>query len=170
MNTDDAEEGLIQNVGVLIYVGLAVAIISPLLVRHYKSNVYTLIKDHLFKYVAGVYLSLLISLLQLFVFLYLTVKREPNLVREESEQSFLDPSTGEKHAFPSVDDPPTIYMTLVAPAYKEEARCKVRGVLNSYIVHAKNVPSAKDDGRDDAIPRGKACEFFYVAVDKAIVR
>eukprot|EP00731_Ephydatia_muelleri_P030836 Em0022g350a len=90
VNTEDAEETLTQNVGVLIiYFGLA---------------------------------SASISLLLLYVFLYLTVKREPNLAREESEQTFLDPSTGKKHVFPSVDDPPTIYMTLVAPAYKEEER------------------------------------------------
>lgn len=86
------------------------------------------------------------------------MKREPNLAREESEQTFLDPSTGKKHVFPSVDDPPTIYMTLVAPAYKEEERCKVLVVIVRFYSPCYNLPSAKDDERDNELPRGKACE------------
>lgn len=62
------------------------------------------------------------SFLLLYIFLWLTTERKPNVGRAESEKFYLDPATSEKHLFPSVNDDPTVYMSLVVPAYKEEER------------------------------------------------
>ena len=64
--------------------------------------------------------------LQLYVFLYLTSSRQPDLSRAESEKSFTDPQQKErkKFPFPSISDTPSLYLTLVVPAYKEQDRCE----------------------------------------------
>lgn len=53
----------------------------------------------------------------------MTTVVEPNLARAESEKVYTDPKTGKKHPFPSTLDPqPSVYMTLVVPAYNEQER------------------------------------------------
>jgi len=59
---------------------------------------------------------------QVYVFLRLTTKREPDLQRAESEKSFMDPDTEKRHPFPSITSPPLVNMTLVVPAYNEQNR------------------------------------------------
>ena len=108
---------------------------------------------------------------QVYVFLRLTTKREPDLQRAESEKSFMDPETEKRHPFPSITSQPSVYMTLVVPAYNEQNRCKhsfVHGLtrsvasneitwwLLSAILKAQwnwnlSVYSAEDDGRDDGV-------------------
>jgi dolichyl-phosphate beta-glucosyltransferase len=62
----------------------------------------------------------------LFVFLYVYLKftttREPDLSRADSEKSFTDPSSNSTKPFPSIGDAPSLYLSLVIPAYKEEKR------------------------------------------------
>lgn len=60
---------------------------------------------------------------QLFVFLTVTSSREPDLHRDPSEKCFEDPTSGEMQPFPSITDPPSIHLSLVVPAYKEQDRC-----------------------------------------------
>ena len=61
---------------------------------------------------------------QVYIFLWLVTEREPDLKRADSEKVYLVPGSGETRPFPSIDDPPSVYMTLVVPAYKEQDRCK----------------------------------------------
>ena len=61
---------------------------------------------------------------QVFVFLWVTTLRDPDLRRAESEKTFLDPKDGKRKPFPSITDAPSVYLSLVVPAYKEEKRCE----------------------------------------------
>lgn len=61
----------------------------------------------------------------LFVFLTITSSREPDLHRDESEKWFKTPVSEMMTPFPSVTDPPSVYMSLVVPAYKEQDRLPV---------------------------------------------
>lgn len=43
----------------------------------------------------------------------------------DSEKVFVDPKTGHLTPFPhTAQSPPSLYLTLVVPAYKEEKRCE----------------------------------------------
>lgn len=57
------------------------------------------------------------------VLLYKT-KPYPNIQRHKDEDTFLDPQTIQTIAFPSLDDPPTLELSVIVPAYNEEKRCK----------------------------------------------
>jgi len=60
----------------------------------------------------------------MYYYLRVTSKTEPDLELAKSEQVFLDPLTGSSLPFPrTVGSPPTLYMSLVVPAYKEQDRC-----------------------------------------------
>lgn len=48
----------------------------------------------------------------------------PTIKAYESEKQFVDSGTGEKFDFPSIKDQPTKSLSVVVPAYNEEARCK----------------------------------------------
>ena len=61
---------------------------------------------------------------QLYVFLRLTSMRHPDLSRAESEKTYRNPATSKEEPFPSITDPPSLYLSLVVPAYKEENRRK----------------------------------------------
>ncbi|CAI8057841.1 Dolichyl-phosphate beta-glucosyltransferase [Geodia barretti] len=67
----------------------------------------------------------LLLLFLLFVFLSVTSAREPDLYRSSSEKNFKDPKTGESAPFPSVTDRPSLYLSLIVPAYKEQDRLPV---------------------------------------------
>ena len=73
--------------------------------------------------------TLTLLCIQLYVFLWLTTARYPNLHQHPSEKQFLDPAMGKSSSFPDIGSPPELYLSLVMPAYKEEDRCEgVRGV------------------------------------------
>lgn len=50
----------------------------------------------------------------------------PTIKEYESEKQFVDSETEEKFDFPSIRDPPTKSLSVVVPAYNEEARCKYK--------------------------------------------
>ena len=56
---------------------------------------------------------------------------EPDLQLEETEKVFLDPETNECHPFPDISMSPSLYMSLVVPAYKEQDRRK------HHFIHSK---------------------------------
>ena len=61
--------------------------------------------------------------LQAIVVIHVTSK-PPNLSCHESEKYFLDPNNGhEKVPFPSIEDPSSVDLTVIVPAYNEEDRC-----------------------------------------------
>jgi hypothetical protein len=71
-------------------------------------------------------ISRTLSLLQLYIYLRLTSVSEPDVQLAKSEQEFLDPRTGSSTRFPCTHlTPPSLYLSLVVPAYKEEERCKL---------------------------------------------
>ncbi|XP_017151613.1 dolichyl-phosphate beta-glucosyltransferase [Drosophila miranda] len=55
------------------------------------------------------------------VVLYKT-KPYPNIVRHSDEKCFLDPQSIQTVAFPSIEDAPTLELSVIVPAYNEEKR------------------------------------------------
>ena len=49
----------------------------------------------------------------------------PNLTRHESEKYYTDPKHGgNKLPFPSIQDQPSLELSVIIPAYNEQDRCK----------------------------------------------
>ncbi len=72
-----------------------------------------------------VYGLIIPSLPQLYIFLWTTTLRDPPVQRSKSESVFRDPVSNQTHMFPlTVATSPTLYLSLVAPAYKEQDRCE----------------------------------------------
>lgn len=61
---------------------------------------------------------------QVCVIVYINSEMYPTIKVYESEKQYEDPGIGEKFDFPSIKDPPTRSLSVVVPAYNEEARCK----------------------------------------------
>ena len=59
---------------------------------------------------------------QVCLYLVVTTEKEPNLKLSQKERYFVDPSSGEKSPFPTIDEEPTLNLSVVVPAYKEESR------------------------------------------------
>ena len=78
------------------------------------------------------------------MFLWATTSRDPDLRRTQSELNFLDPKDGKRKPFPKISDPPSLYLSLVVPAYKEQSRreCQHHFAVSSGPYH---LYSAKDD-------------------------
>ena len=53
-----------------------------------------------------------------------TIDKIPIITRYESEKSFKDPHDEEMHKFPFLEDESSVTLSVVVPAYNEEARCK----------------------------------------------
>lgn len=85
-------------------------------------------------------------------------ERDPDLKRDPSEKVFLDPQTQKTHPFPSIDDLPSVYMTLVVPAYKEQDRCKLEWEDSKWWHCSSNhemdllvLHSVQDDGGNNGV-------------------
>lgn len=48
----------------------------------------------------------------------------PRIIRHDAEKSYFDVTAKKIEKFPSIDDSPTIALSVVVPAYDEEIRCK----------------------------------------------
>lgn len=48
----------------------------------------------------------------------------PKIVRHDKEKRFFNPSTSKDEKFPSIEDSPTVSLSVIVPAYEEEQRCK----------------------------------------------
>jgi dolichyl-phosphate beta-glucosyltransferase len=66
-----------------------------------------------------------LSLLQLCIILKVSTTPFPVIKRHKEEEYFLDPVSGKKHLFPSIDDEPTVELSVIIPAYEEEKRLPV---------------------------------------------
>ena len=55
------------------------------------------------------------------IYLYMT-SSEPDISCHESENYFVDPSTGERVKFACIDDEASVDLTVVVPAYNEQER------------------------------------------------
>lgn len=59
------------------------------------------------------------------IYLYMTAKAYPNLGRHDSEKFYYDPKSKSKRLFPDYMNPPTLYLSVIVPAYNEEKRLPV---------------------------------------------
>lgn len=48
----------------------------------------------------------------------------PIIRRHDEEKYFTDPVTGQKEPFPTIEDEPTVELSVIVPAYDEEKRRK----------------------------------------------
>lgn len=71
-------------------------------------------------------LKLLIKFLpfQLCIVLIKTTKPYPLVIRDEQEKSFLNTNEGMRISFPSIDEPFSVLLSVIVPAFDEEVRCK----------------------------------------------
>ena len=82
----------------------------------------------------------------------MTTVVEPNLSRADSEKLFTDPKSNTKLEFPSTaDSDPSIYISLVVPAYNEQDRRKQTHITSLIVIpllsiHVCVCYSASDDG------------------------
>nr|SVE74385.1 EOG090X0BIY [Daphnia barbata] len=65
------------------------------------------------------------QLLFMLLFIYLTSETYAKIIRYREEQFYLDPNTREKKQFPSIEDPSTLLLSVIVPAYNEEKRLPV---------------------------------------------
>jgi dolichyl-phosphate beta-glucosyltransferase len=64
-------------------------------------------------------------LLGIVVFLKVTATPYPVIHRFDDEKYYENPKTGKKEEFPSIDNPPTLDLSVIIPAYDEEKRLPV---------------------------------------------
>lgn len=48
----------------------------------------------------------------------------PEIVRHEEEKYFSDPISKTKEPFPSLNESPTLSLSVIVPAYEEQDRCR----------------------------------------------
>lgn len=60
------------------------------------------------------------------------VKPLPSWRRHESEKYFQDPATGRKSLFPSLDDVPSLTLSVIVPAFNEQDRCEFTTTLDDF--------------------------------------
>jgi len=63
------------------------------------------------------------------VVLYKT-KPYPNIRRHKDEETFLDPHSIKTVTFPSLEDSPSLELSVIVPAYNEEQRCTLAFMMN----------------------------------------
>lgn len=62
---------------------------------------------------------------QVGIILKVTTTPFPHIVRHKEEESFVDSVTDERQRFPSLEDPPTLELSVIVPAFDEEKRRKL---------------------------------------------
>nr|CAH0110028.1 unnamed protein product [Daphnia galeata]SVE76589.1 EOG090X0BIY [Daphnia longispina] len=70
----------------------------------------------------GLAFVLLCAITMAFLFIYFTSVTYAKVVRFKEEQFYLNPKTGEKLPFPSIEDKSTLLLSVIVPAYNEEKR------------------------------------------------
>jgi dolichyl-phosphate beta-glucosyltransferase len=63
---------------------------------------------------------------QLCILLIKTTTPCPVALRTKKEMSFFDPKSGKTNEFPSLNDPWSIHLSVIVPAYEEEIRRKYK--------------------------------------------
>ncbi|XP_041776581.1 dolichyl-phosphate beta-glucosyltransferase [Anopheles merus] len=59
------------------------------------------------------------------IVLKITTTAFPKIVRYKDEQYYKDPSTGDNRPFPSLEDEPTLKLSVIVPAFDEEKRLPI---------------------------------------------
>lgn len=58
------------------------------------------------------------------MFLLNSYKKNPDLSRLETEKYYFDPDADSSCLFPSLNDEASVDLSIIAPSYNEEERCK----------------------------------------------
>uniref|UniRef100_U5EVJ0 Dolichyl-phosphate beta-glucosyltransferase n=1 Tax=Corethrella appendiculata TaxID=1370023 RepID=U5EVJ0_9DIPT len=74
-----------------------------------------------------IYASFLILflLLALYIILKITTTSYPNIIRYEEEKYFLNVKSQKKEKFPTIDEEPSLDLSVIIPAYEEEKRLPI---------------------------------------------
>lgn len=63
-------------------------------------------------------------LFQALLFVYLSSQEYAKVTIFSEEKMFIDAATREQLPFPSLQDKPSLFLSVIIPAYNEEKRCK----------------------------------------------
>ncbi|KAI6654695.1 Dolichyl-phosphate beta-glucosyltransferase-like [Oopsacas minuta] len=93
----------------------------------------------------------------LYIYLRVTTRAQPNIQRHDLEKSFIDPLSGNRIPFPSINDPPSLHLSIIVPSYMEEQRLPIMldESMEYLITRAKQEPDytyeiiVVDDGSTD---------------------
>ncbi|XP_049530474.1 dolichyl-phosphate beta-glucosyltransferase-like [Anopheles darlingi] len=77
------------------------------------------------------------------IVLKVTTTPFPKIVRHKDEQFYRDPITGENRRFPSLDDEPTLQLSVIVPAFDEEKRLPI--MLDECVEYLETRAKAKKD-------------------------
>ncbi len=61
---------------------------------------------------------------QALLFVYLSSQEYAKVTIFSEEKMFIDAATREQLPFPSIHDKPSLFLSVIIPAYNEEKRCK----------------------------------------------
>lgn len=70
---------------------------------------------------------------QICIFFLATAKQYPLIRRTKREKCFVNPANGEVLEFPSLKDECSLDLSVIVPAYNEEARCKCNYLKFRYL-------------------------------------
>lgn len=94
----------------------------------------------------------------------------PRIERHDAEKTFFDPTTKSLEKFPSIDDDPTISLSVVVPAYDEEIRRKAVTISSAnafrqfYLFSPVSVPKMLDECMEYLEKRSTADASFQYEV------
>lgn len=71
--------------------------------------------------------------------IYLTTKPYPGVERLEEEEFYKDPKSKNKIKFPSIQDPYSVNLSVIVPAYNEEERRKFYIPVFTIATHSSNI-------------------------------
>lgn len=60
----------------------------------------------------------------MFIIVKAVTTPHPVVRRHNNEKYFIRADNGDKENFPSIDDEPSVNLSVIVPAYDEEVRCK----------------------------------------------
>lgn len=79
-------------------------------------------------------------MLQALIIVAMSTKPYPDLGRYDSEKYFLNEKQ-EKCLFPSINDPASVELSVIVPAYNEEERCKycfIQSIIHFYFLYIQD--------------------------------
>lgn len=68
----------------------------------------------------------LFCIFQLCIVLTVTTVPYPVIIRSKDEKKFFNPADGRYIPFPSINEPWSVNISIIVPAYEEEVRCKLK--------------------------------------------
>lgn len=81
--------------------------------------------ESLLNIIYGAIVLLVLIFIALCIILKVSTTPFPVIKRHKEEEFFFDPTSGKKHLFPSIEDEPSVELSIIIPAYEEEKRLPV---------------------------------------------